>query len=84
VAAWCASTNKTDLERSLRSHAVGDESYPVGPDEFRKLTTHRVRRADKDVSVSVPESHNEEEEAVEETTPGVAIRESIHNQALLA
>jgi hypothetical protein len=68
------------LEALLRAQLKGDVTYPVNPDTYRKLITHRVRRADKDVSVTVPEeveSEREEEEGHPE------VRESIKIQALL-
>jgi len=71
------------LERSLRSQSLGGQAYPVDPGEYRRLTTHRVRRADKDVSVSVPEDLDEEE-LVEEAATITVIRESVRVQALLA
>jgi predicted RNA-binding protein len=68
------------LERLIREQMDGGETYPVDPDQFRKLTTHRVRRADKDVTVTVPEGTEVEEE--EAGRPEV--RESAKVQALLA
>ena len=67
------------LERQERSPKV----YPVNEDDYKKLVSHRVRLADRTVSVSVPsadDSHDEDqhEEAL------VDVRESIQIQALLA
>ncbi len=45
----------TFLESVIRSQNEGGQTYPVDEDEFRKLVTHRVRRVDKDVTVSVPD-----------------------------
>ena len=70
------------LEALLVEQVRGGKTYPVDPADFRKLATHRVRRADKDVAVSVPENEYEEE-----TRPVPAqgeVRESIQIQALLA
>ncbi len=67
------------LEGLIREQMDGGETYPVDPNEFRKLATHRIRRADKDVTVSVPEATEVEEEA---SRPEV--RESAKIQALLA
>jgi len=68
------------LETLIRGQLDGGESYPVNTDVYKKLTTHRVRRADKDVTVTVPEGTDAEEE--EATRP--EIRESTKIQALLA
>jgi predicted RNA-binding protein len=68
------------LETLLRAQVKREVTYPVDPDTYRKLTTHRVRRADKDVTVTVPEeveSEREEEEGRPE------LRESTKIQALL-
>jgi len=70
------------LERLLRAQVAGGASYPVDPDEYKRLTTHRVRRPDKDVSVSVPEDRDDEEPTT--ATVSGEIRESIRIQALLA
>lgn len=51
-------------------------------DESRKLASHRVRRADKDVTVTVPDDVEREVAAVEGLPDDV--RESIKIQALLA
>jgi hypothetical protein len=67
------------LEALLRAQLKGDVTYPVDPDTYRKLITHRVRRADKDVSVTVPEEVESERD--EEAHP--ELRESIKIQALL-
>jgi hypothetical protein len=69
------------LERVLRSQSAGGADYPFSEAELRKLTAHRVRRADRDITVSVPEDE-QEEDVTEETPPGS--RESIKLQALLA
>ena len=70
------------LESLIRNQLTGGESYPVDDAEFRRLAGHRVRRADKDVSVTVPE----DTEPGREPTAPVAeeVRESIKVQALLA
>jgi predicted RNA-binding protein len=68
------------LERLMRAQADGGDNYPVDPNEFRKLATHRVRRADKDVTVTVPETT----EAEEEDARRPEVRESARIQALLA
>jgi hypothetical protein len=59
-----------------------DITYDIDGDEYEKLVTHRVRRIDKVVTVSVPRESSQE---VEELLPVVAdVRESIRIQALLA
>jgi hypothetical protein len=68
------------LEGLIREQMDGGQTYPVDPNEFRKLATHRVRRADKDVTVTIPEGTDVEEEA----TGRPEIRESAKVQALLA
>ncbi len=68
------------LEGLVQKQIDGGETFPVGPNEFRKLATHRVRRADKDVTVTVPE----ETEAEEEDAGRPEVRESARIQALLA
>lgn len=68
------------LESLIRSQVEGGQTYPVDPNEFKKLATHRVRRADKDVTVTIPEGTEEDEE--DATRPEA--RESAKIQALLA
>lgn len=68
------------LENLIRGQVEGGETYPVDPKEFKRLATHRVRRADKDVTVTVPEGIEVEEE--EAGSPEV--RESVKVQALLS
>ena len=71
------------LEGLLSEQARGGKIYQVDAADLRKLTTHRVRRIDKDVTVSVPEDENDEEDT--HATPArTEVRESIHIQALLA
>lgn len=69
------------LERLITEQADGGREYPVDEEQFLKLVTHRIRRADKDVSVTVPEDA-EAEPGVAPATPDV--RESTQIQALLA
>ncbi len=74
-------TDGSFLEGIIREQVDGGETYPVDPDAYRKLATHRVRRADKDVTVTVPEeTHEEQSEESEQPTT----RESTRIQALLA
>jgi predicted RNA-binding protein len=68
------------LEGIMREQIDGGETYAVDPSEYRRLATHRVRRADKDVTVTVPEGT----EAEEEEAGRPEVRESAKIQALLA
>ena len=67
------------LQRLLTEQANHGEIYPVNEEQFRKLSTQRIRRDDKVVSVTVPKDEAEYEEA--DTQP---LRESYQMQALLA
>jgi len=70
------------LEHALRSQVEGGAVYPVDDAEYKRFTTHRVRRADKDVTVTVPvESDTEVEDP---TAVALDVRESVRIQALLA
>lgn len=70
------------LESLLREQIKGGHVYAVDADEYRRLATHRVRRADKDVSVTVPVDSDRGVEAG--PARGSEVRESIQVQALLA
>ena len=70
------------LESLLLEQSRGGKVYGINPDEFQKLATHKVRRADKDVTVTVPEDR--EPEADHHELPQADARESIRIQALLA
>ena len=68
------------IEELLQRSSQGGRTYPLDEDKYRKLTL-RVRRADKDVSVSVPEEEPSSPGSTEvETSP----RESHQIQAALA
>lgn len=69
------------LESIINAQVSAGLTYPVDEAEYKRLAAHRVRRADKDVSVTVPEDR----EAVREATGAVAeeVRESVKIQALL-
>ncbi|MCO6459548.1 MAG: EVE domain-containing protein [Pirellulaceae bacterium] len=71
------------LEQLLRSQESGGETYPVDDEKFRRLVSSRIRRADKIVTVTVPEN-DAEVEADSDTTEAEPIRQSSHMQALLA
>ncbi|RMG23650.1 MAG: hypothetical protein D6724_07825, partial [Armatimonadetes bacterium] len=68
------------LEDLIKKQVHGGKDYPVDPNEYWKLAAHRVRRADKDVTVTVPE----EAETEDEDASRPEVRESIRIQALLA
>jgi hypothetical protein len=69
------------LESVISAQVDGGTTYPVDEAEYRRLVGHRVRRADKDVSVTVPDDSS----ATAETSqpPVEEVRESIRIQALL-
>jgi hypothetical protein len=69
------------LEKLLVAQARDGKDYPVHKEEYGKLLVHRIRRADKDVSVTVPEDTSAEEH---ETGEAPEVRESTKVQALLA
>lgn len=75
-------TDGAFLESLLRGQAEDGETFPIDADESRELASHRVRRADKDVTVTVPDDVEREATAVEVRPDDV--RESITIQALLA
>jgi hypothetical protein len=66
------------LDRVLREQESAPKPYPLEPSERRLLEPHRIRRADGEVVVSVPENAPEPTATVPDT------RESIRIQALLA
>lgn len=70
------------LERILREQENSGQSYPVDEREYAKFVTHTVRRANKVVAVSVPQSSEGDAVAATEDLPEV--RESTAIQALLA
>ncbi len=71
------------LQTLLLKQSSGGRAYPIDPDEFHKLASHKVRRADKDVTVTVPVDASEDD-GFQEPQPQVEVRESIRVQALLA
>ena len=70
------------LESVIRAQVTDGRTFPVDEKEFRKLATHRVRRTDKDVSVTVPDDSEDDDDAAEADQHEV--RESIRIQARLA
>ncbi|GIW44218.1 MAG: hypothetical protein KatS3mg077_1500 [Candidatus Binatia bacterium] len=67
------------LETLLRDQVDNDVTYPIGQGAYRRATTHRVRRAQRDVVVTLLEEAEPEEEEGR-----AAFRESTKIQALLA
>lgn len=70
------------LETLIQAQSENGHIFPIEEGEYQKLLTHRVRRHDKTVSVSVPQDEDEIE--VKTTTAVPEVRESIKIQALLA
>jgi hypothetical protein len=66
----------------LHSQAAGGKIFPVAPDEYRRLRSHRVRRADKNVTVSMPDDPEQAATAIDGRPDDV--RESIKIQAIIA
>jgi hypothetical protein len=69
------------LEQALASQANHKRTYEVDEDHYRKLLRHRVRTLDKVVTVSVPDSSEDEGEP---PAPLADVRESVKIQAMLA
>lgn len=70
------------LESLILAQEDGGAPYPIDEKEYRKLISHKIRRTDKLVSVSVPED-SKEDTATSVSAPRET-RESIKIQALLA
>jgi hypothetical protein len=69
------------LEELLLRQDREGEQFEVDELEYQKLVSHRVRRLDKVVTVSVPQDNKTEEVA---TVEQPEVRESIRMQALIA
>jgi len=69
------------LENLLIERDKSDRIYEIDKKQYKKWVTHRIRRQDKVVSVSVPEDTEEDEDEQPATAD---VRESIQIQALLA
>ncbi|MCD4669807.1 MAG: hypothetical protein K8S14_05125, partial [Actinomycetia bacterium] len=92
TSAWTAkirrSLNELDkndgkyLEDLLASRERDNREYEIDEKQYQKYVTHRIRRLDRVVSVSVPEDNTEETE--EDQHASVDVRESIQIQALIA
>ncbi len=70
------------IEKILRQQENGGTEFPVDEDDFRRLLDHRIRRADRDITVTVPEDADPQPATLVNEVPEV--RESIRIQALLA
>jgi predicted RNA-binding protein len=70
------------IETMLLSQLDTGEIFEIDESEYKKLTTHRVRRLDKEVKVSIPESPETDIIAVSHDPSEV--RDSIKMQALIA
>jgi predicted RNA-binding protein len=68
------------LEQLVLAQVNGDETFEIDEREYTKLIRHKVRRPDREVTVSVPQDTDAEVEA----SPRSEVRESIKIQALLA
>ncbi len=73
----------TYLEQLILGQAENGALYPVDESEWRRYLTHRVRRLDKVVSVSVPEGPDDEEAPLPDEAE-TEVRESLRIQALIA
>jgi len=69
------------LENMLMRQGDGGTVYPINREEYQKLITHVIRRADKDIPVSVPTDSESERHL---SPAGPETRESIQIQSLLA
>jgi predicted RNA-binding protein len=72
----------TFLEKLILEQANNGREYPIDERGYKKFTTHRVRRLDKVITVSVPDDIGEEE--VTEVESVDEVRESLQIQALIA
>lgn len=68
------------LENLLIKQAKNGKKYDLDETEYKKLVTHRIRRLDKTVTVSVPQDDKEEDSL---NQAGSEVRESIQIQASL-
>lgn len=69
------------LEGLIRQQSNNNQVFAIDEREYEKLITHKVRRIDKVVEVSIPQ--NSEPEEASSVTPA-EVRDSIKIQALLA
>jgi hypothetical protein len=68
------------LEELITSQVNGNEVFEIDDHEYAKYLKHKVRRPEGEVTVSIPQDAEHEEEV----TPRAEVRESIKIQALLA
>lgn len=71
------------LEQSILAQVHSAETFEIDEQEYERLITHKVRRTDKVVSVSVPQDNNAEDDNGSRSTQ-TDVRDSIKVQALLA
>lgn len=69
------------LEQSILEQSSNGKVFEIDEQEYEKLVTHKIRRVDKVISVSVPQDNLSENK---KETPQSEVRESIKIQALLA
>ncbi len=69
------------IESALKQQKASSNIFPFDEDDLQKLTTHTVRRLDKDVIVTVPEDNDI---SPGDTPTSSDVRESIKIQALIA
>lgn len=67
------------LEQAILAQVSNDKAFEINEQEYEKLITHKVRRGDKIVSVSVPQ-----EKEIEIQPVKTDVRDSIKMQALIA
>lgn len=70
------------LENLILAQVNNGETFALNEREYEKLATHKVRRTDKEVSVSVPLDHDSESEPTLQVD--TEVRESHKIQALIA
>lgn len=69
------------LEDTILGQVKNNITFDIDEQEYEKLITHKVRRIDKVISVTVPQDNLAE---IKKDTPPSETRESIKMQALLA
>jgi len=71
---------KLFLEKLIKSQGRDGEDYKVDEAQYSKYVTQRIKRADRQVTVTIPEEELQKEEVSDEKS----LRESYRMQALLA
>lgn len=69
------------IESALKQQTNSGKVFPLDENDRRKLTTHTVRRLDKDVTVTIPD---DTDISPRETAEPGDVRESLKIQALIA